>query len=104
MSANRGSRLAEDYTMADTHRRHREIRDQFRAFRLDMMFGHPEGVVAALVHAVGVGHHLVQRLRQLSLAIAAGIIAQTNCGAYFGSLGQFRAPYSALLRPPALGF
>src|SRR5438067_11396872 len=36
-----------------------------------MMLGHPESVVAALVHALGVGHHLVQRLGQLLLRIAA---------------------------------
>jgi hypothetical protein len=30
------------------HRHHQDIRDQFRAFRLEMMLGHPEGVAAPL--------------------------------------------------------
>src|SRR5438105_13796336 len=36
-----------------------------------MMLGHPEGVVAALVHALGICHYLVQRLRQLLLRVTA---------------------------------
>jgi hypothetical protein len=32
---------------AQTHRHHQEVGDQFRAFGLEMMLGHPEGVVAA---------------------------------------------------------
>jgi hypothetical protein len=39
---------------AQMHRHHQEIGDQFRAFGLEMMLGHPERVVAALVHAFGV--------------------------------------------------
>jgi hypothetical protein len=38
---------------AQMHRHHQHIRDQFRAFRLEMVLGHPEGVAAALVHAFG---------------------------------------------------
>src|SRR5438552_12259230 len=36
-----------------------------------MMLGHPERVEAALVHALGVGDHLVQRIAQLRFRIAA---------------------------------
>src|ERR1700693_3176335 len=36
-----------------------------------MMLGHPERVVAALVHALGVAHHLAQRLGELLLRIVA---------------------------------
>ncbi len=32
-----------------------------------LMIGHPEGVLAVLVHALGVAHHLAQRLAQLRL-------------------------------------
>jgi hypothetical protein len=38
---------------AQVHRHHQKVWDQFRAFRLEMMLGHPKGV-AALVHAFGV--------------------------------------------------
>jgi hypothetical protein len=30
---------------------HQDVRDQFRAFRLELRLGNPEGVVTALVHA-----------------------------------------------------
>jgi hypothetical protein len=56
---------------AQMHRHHQQVRNQFRAFGLEMMLGHPEGVVAALVHAPCVGHHLVKRLGELRLRIAA---------------------------------
>src|SRR5262245_20381825 len=36
-----------------------------------MVFGHPEGVVAALIHALGVLDDLVQRAAQFRLRIAA---------------------------------
>src|SRR5258706_13182947 len=36
-----------------------------------MMLGHPERIVAALVHALGIVDHLVQRLGQFLLRIAA---------------------------------
>jgi hypothetical protein len=56
---------------AQMHGHHQQVRDQFRAFGLEMMLGHPERVVAALVHAFGVGHDLVHRLCQLRFRIAA---------------------------------
>ena len=56
---------------AQMHRHHQEVRDQLRAFRLEMVLGHPERVVAALVHALGVLHDLVQRLLQFLLRIVA---------------------------------
>ena len=31
---------------AQVHRHHQDVRDQFRPFGLEMMLGHPEGVVA----------------------------------------------------------
>jgi hypothetical protein len=39
---------------AQAHRHHQHIEDQFGAFRLEMMLSHPEGIVAALVHALDV--------------------------------------------------
>ena len=56
---------------AQVHRHHQQIRDQFCAFRLEMVLGHPERVVAALIHALGVLDDLVQRAAQFRLRIAA---------------------------------
>ena len=53
------------------HRHHEEVRDQFRPLGLEMVLGHPERVVAALVHALGIGHDLVHHAGQLLLRIAA---------------------------------
>src|SRR5262249_17638601 len=53
------------------HRHHQEVRDQLCALGLKMVLGHPEGVVAALIHALGVSHDLVHRLGQLLFRVAA---------------------------------
>jgi hypothetical protein len=37
---------------AQVDRHHQDIRDQFRPFGLEMVLGHPERVVASLVHAL----------------------------------------------------
>jgi hypothetical protein len=36
-------------TPHEVHRHHQQVRDQLRAFRLEMVLGHPERVVAALI-------------------------------------------------------
>jgi hypothetical protein len=40
---------------AQMHRHHQKVRDQFRPFGLEMMLGHPEGVVATHTRACARG-------------------------------------------------
>ena len=55
----------------EVHRHHQEVGDAFRAFGLEMVLGHPEGVVAEPVHALGVVHRLVQHAGQFLVRIPA---------------------------------
>jgi hypothetical protein len=92
---------------AQVHRHHQQIRDQLRAFRLEMVLGHPEGVVAALVHPLGVVHHLVHRLGQLLLRIAALVDRLAGVAEVFHVDGavvravEFRDHWFFLTLPPA---
>jgi len=56
---------------AQVHRHHQDLRGQFRALGLEMMLGHPEGVVAQLVQLLGVGHGLVQGVGQHGVGVVA---------------------------------
>jgi hypothetical protein len=51
------------------HRQHQQVGDALGAFGLEMVFRHPEGVVAQPVHLLGVGDRLVQCTSELLVGI-----------------------------------
>ena len=51
----------------EVHRHHEDVGDQLRAFWLEVVLSHPECVVAALIHALGILHDFVQGPREFWL-------------------------------------
>ena len=57
----------------EVHRHHQEIRDALRTFRLEVVLGHPERIVAEPVHGLGVLFGLVEGAGQLLVRVVAVI-------------------------------
>ena len=55
----------------EVQRHHQHVRDALRALALEVVLGHPEGVVAVAVHHLGHGLGLGERGRQVLVGIAA---------------------------------
>ena len=54
---------------AEVRRHHQQVGDALRPLRLEMVLGHPKGVVAQPVHLLGIGHRLVHDVGQLLVGI-----------------------------------
>ena len=51
--------------MREVHRQHQHVRDALVALRLEVMLGHPQRVLAELVHQLGDGLGLVEHAGEM---------------------------------------